>query len=224
MNNKTSKLLLTCNLWLVIHHVPLASSQETSSPLPSSCLAAPCTYRGECRDRWGICGDTVAHCNAESLWEPGCGGGLGLDKPIGVQELAPLPSPPVNEPTRRPTRMAPPTEGPTTAWEAWIGKGKDNQPSNEDHAGDEDQTAGVTAGNAGDVQGTAPTNDTEWAGFNADEWGYRGEGDSEDEGLLDKGLSMIGFRDDDENGSAMGKTTTELVFALSVVSAWMVLL
>ena len=210
---KTSKPFLTCNLWLVIinqqlRNVPLVSSQEASSLLPNNCLAAPCRYRGECRDRMGVCGDTTAHCNGESLWVPGCGGGLNLEKPMGVQEFVPSPTPPTKEPPGRPATMTPPTESPTTAWEAWIGKSKDNQPSNEENGEGMDHSIDVTAtaGNAGDKTKSAPTNHTAgWAGFDANSWGYRGSENSEDEGILDKGLGMIGLGSIDENASAVIK-------------------
>merc|ERR1711957_156614 len=129
--------------------------------------------KGECRDRSGICGDTAGHCGAESLWMPGCGGGLELDKPTDAQESTPSPS-----------------SSPTTAWDAWTGKGKKNDEA-------KDQT-----GDAGNAKAPAPgagAESEELAGFDADAWGYRGE---EEEGYLDKGLGMIGFGDDDENGSA----------------------
>jgi len=223
MITKTSKLFLKCNLWLVVINqqlcnVPLASSQEASSLLPNNCLAAPCRYRGECRDRMGVCGDTVDHCNAESLWVPGCGGGLDLEKPMGVQEFVPSPTPPTNQAPGRPTTMELPTENPITAWQSWIGKGKDNQPSNEENAEDMDQTIDATAGNAGDMTNTAPTNGTELVGFDASSWGYYGAEDSEDEGLLDKGLGMIGFGSDDENASAVINDRI-CIFILSAASA-----
>ena len=46
--------------------VIIISVIDAQQPQPSQCIAAPCFYRGECRDRSGLCGDTVAHCNAES--------------------------------------------------------------------------------------------------------------------------------------------------------------
>ena len=71
-----------------------------------------------------------------------------------------------------------------------------------------------------------PANGTEWkdSAFDPNAWGYRGEGDSEDEGLLDKGLGMMGFGDNDENSSFLREATTASVFVLSFVSAWMMLL
>jgi len=216
MITKTSSNLLLVVINQQLCNVPLASSQEASSLLPNNCLAAPCRYRGECRDRMGVCGDTVTHCNGESLWVSGCGGGLDLEKPMGVQEFVPSPTPPTNQP---PGTMAPPTENPTTAWQAWIGKGKDNQPSNEENAEDMDHSIDATAGNAGAKTKSAPTNGTELVGFNANAWGYRGSENSEDEGLLDKGLGMIGFGSDDENASAVinGRICIYLLSAASAM-------
>lgn len=221
MISKTSKLL-TCNLWLVLYHqqlsnLPLGSSQSENL-LPNNCLAAPCKYKGECRDRAGICGDTVAHCTKESLWVPGCGGGLGLDKPVEIEATAQSPPPPANRPTPQPVAMAraPPTASPLTTWEEWIGK--------KDHDGDDkDLPTGSTTGNESDVKNPAPNNEADWSGFDAEKWGYRGQEDSEDTGILDKGLDMIGLGDDEDgNGVAMRAPKKEVIY-WSLVSAFLIL-
>jgi hypothetical protein len=64
-----------------------SSTIATTSALPfttpvtttqgsSSCTGQPCNSAwhtaGHCRSKWGSCGITGAHCNAESLW---CGSG-----------------------------------------------------------------------------------------------------------------------------------------------------
>ncbi|KAL7541116.1 hypothetical protein ACHAWF_006859 [Thalassiosira exigua] len=90
------------------HRLPLASAQQIDSPSRTQCLAAPCTYRGECRSSSNVCGDTVAYCNANSIWVPGCGGGGGLDKPEPVVEaFSPPPPPPVPPPANWPAMQSP---------------------------------------------------------------------------------------------------------------------
>lgn len=232
---RTSKLSLACHLWFIIHHqlctIPLASAQGIASLLPNNCLAAPCTYRGECRDRTGVCGNTVVYCNKDSLWVPGCGGGMNLDKPTAAHATAQAAHataqatpPPTQPPTRRPLIRAPPTASPSTAWEAWTAARKPPPPVPiEDDEEDEDHILGMSTGQEGDGNNPMPSNDTSWAGFDANGWGYREEEGAEKEGLFDKGMNMIGFGEGDENGSAMRASKTELVFLWSMSLTWVIL-
>ncbi|KAL9190560.1 hypothetical protein ACHAXT_000266 [Thalassiosira profunda] len=182
--------------------LPMASSQP---PLPNSqCVAAPCTYVGECRDRSGVCGDTVMHCNANSIWVPACGGGGGLVKPAPTVSS---PSPPTNRPIVQPqpqTTPEPPTDAltsfneepssrPTTNWEGWLAK---SDPANQG-------VVGLTTGKEGEEEYVA-SNAT--GGFNPDSWGYREEGG---EGWLDG----IGFL----NNAANERTWT-LIFLASAAA------
>ena len=44
---------------------------EPTQP-PLNCHGEPCTETGFCRSEWGHCGSSPDHCNARSIWSPGC--------------------------------------------------------------------------------------------------------------------------------------------------------
>lgn len=210
-----------------------------TNPESVNCIAMPCTYKGECRDRSGTCGDTAVHCNTESQWVPACGGGAGLDRPnteqqqTGAQQTAP--------PTNRPTNMRPKptmapqatvssiiTNEPTTKWHAWINA--NNKPENGDggdsNNGSEDDP---TTGNEDDpTNGNNPNNkpekeqdlsEQEW--FNETTWDGRYQDkpreDEDEGGVLDK----INFWD---KNSAMESSQSQVVFLVGVIVAWAILL
>jgi hypothetical protein len=73
----------------LLNLLPLISSQsELSNVTPVLCIGSPCLYKGECRDKFGECGVTVSHCDAESQWVPACGGGGDLDQPTAIEPTA----------------------------------------------------------------------------------------------------------------------------------------
>jgi len=48
----------------------------------SSCSGERCEDASHCRSKWGYCGDSAAHCNAESTWKAaGCSGGESTTAP-----------------------------------------------------------------------------------------------------------------------------------------------
>ena len=190
--------------------LPLASSQPPL-PSPSQCVAgaAPCTYAGECRSQSGVCGDTVMHCNANSVWVPACGGGGGLVKPAPAPAVSPtnrpiVPPQPQTAPEPPPTDSLAssneePSSRPTTNWEGWLAK---NDPANQG-------VVGLTTGKEGEEEEYVASNAT--GGFNPDSWGYREE---EEEGWLDG----IGFLN-----SAANRRTWKVAFLASAAAVGAVL-
>jgi hypothetical protein len=87
----------------------------------ATCVAIPCTYIGECRDKFNVCGAGQSFCNSESLWLPACGGGGSLERPSSSgndnentdanDHNQSTPSPPTPQPTLRNTPN--PTNRPT---------------------------------------------------------------------------------------------------------------
>mmetsp|Transcript_5176 Transcript_5176/g.11243 ORF Transcript_5176/g.11243 Transcript_5176/m.11243 type:complete len:230 (+) Transcript_5176:216-905(+) len=223
------KLLLLC--YLSLANVSLVASQAeqpaTDRPLNQNCLDRPCTYLGECRSRSGTCGDTVAHCNAESTWVPACGGGAGLAKPAATANAAAAAtSPPTNRPTMRGSSRES-TSTPTTAWELWISN--KNQPAadeEKERGGENGQearkegggTSQMTGKEGGEADATAPSdaNETDWVGFTPESWGYRGEKE-EEKGVLDR----IPFM---SNNSAMASSQIEVGSLVCAAFAWAFLL
>lgn len=222
-------IVILCHVVLILQQPPPVASQAPLAPSSRNCMAQPCAYRGECRGASNECGDTVAHCNAESIWVPSCGGGANLDKPV-------VP--------RGPPTM-PPTSGPTTAWEKWISNSNGNSKrEEEDNNGRiEDNNAPATTtttsfsntsannNNGGQQQpGVQPgqtTNNQDTNGeeyirnnqtgtFDAEGWGYYGE--EEEEGILDKAKFW------ENDSSAMESAVTEVVFLVGAVVAWALLL
>jgi len=65
-------------VFCISHNLPLIHSLAASN-----CVALPCTYTKECRDRFNTCGRGQPFCNSESLWLPACGGGGSFERPSG---------------------------------------------------------------------------------------------------------------------------------------------
>lgn len=175
----TSLIHILCHLSIILHQIqnlPTSVSSQQQYPEASvkNCLAAPCQYRGECRDRSGLCGDTVVHCNEESLWVPSCGGGGTSEHPSDT-DTAPSPAvvyniPVSNEQTtiievERPTPASAsassgggslrsePTPSPITKWEEWLSE-KNNQPT--DNNGNNIDWAANGSGNTNNGSGNQP--------------------------------------------------------------------
>lgn len=234
MITQTMHIVILCHVVvvLILQQLPPVASQAPLAPSSRNCMAQPCAYRGECRGASNECGDTVAYCNAESIWVPSCGGGANLDKPA----------------PRGPPTM-PPTSGPTTAWEKWISNSngnskreeEDNNGRNEDNNapatttttsfsntsannnGGGQQQQGVQPGQTTNNQDPSegangeeyiPNNQT--GTFDAEGWGYYGE--EEEEGILDKAKFW------ENDSSAKQSAVTEVVFLVGAVVAWAVLL
>ena len=210
-----SQLLICCII------ISLVASQAPENPLQSNCLAAPCTYKGECRDRANVCGDTALHCNEESLWVPACGGGPGLDKPTTIAEpiettvvssSTPIPTrKPTNRPTAQPTpqpiiEVGEPTPSPAAWWELLgLQDDQDNQ-----------QNSGVPGLTTGNEDGNSTKNETGW--FDADTWGNReGLDDSnKDEGVFDK----IDFWNNSASSARQHRLAHYSCLVLSVILTW----
>lgn len=131
----------------------------------------------------------------------------------------PPPTTATNRPAMRPTAVVPQaaaTWRPTTSWELWISNNK-----NPDNNEEGDVTTDPTLGDAVNVGNYTPSNGTDsW--FNPSTWGDRPE-EPEEEGVLDK-ITNFWDNDDDSAGNAMESSRNEVVFLLSVVVAWAVLL
>mmetsp|Transcript_10830 Transcript_10830/g.25185 ORF Transcript_10830/g.25185 Transcript_10830/m.25185 type:complete len:220 (+) Transcript_10830:278-937(+) len=162
---------------------------------PSQCIASPCLYSGECRDRSGLCGDTVAHCNAESQWVPACGGGGNLKKPQAAQQVNTPIASPTQSSAGTPQQAASSFE-PTTLWQGWLGREKGS-------GGNKNEgVAGLTTGNESDERFEKPNyNTTGLNGWDAGQWDGSARGSGEEEkGWLDK-INPFG-NDEDEDSSS----------------------
>lgn len=226
---KNLSIFQLCCILLHLLNLPLASSQQITNPNPNQCIAAPCYYKGECRDISGTCGDTVAFCNTSSQWVPACGGGAGFDKPGEVQVVmevsAPPPPPMMNKPTMRPAvPQASATARPTTAWELWISASQNKDDSQEVNGSKEegDVTTDHTTGDVVVIGNFTATNETDdW--FNPTTWGDRPEV-PEEEGVVEGVLDKMSFWDNDDSaGNAMESSRNEVILLLSVVLVWVVL-
>eukprot|EP00580_Thalassiosira_gravida_P003666 CAMPEP_0201606364 /NCGR_PEP_ID=MMETSP0492-20130828/5841_1 /ASSEMBLY_ACC=CAM_ASM_000837 /TAXON_ID=420259 /ORGANISM="Thalassiosira gravida, Strain GMp14c1" /LENGTH=237 /DNA_ID=CAMNT_0048070751 /DNA_START=35 /DNA_END=745 /DNA_ORIENTATION=+ len=231
---RQSNLSLLCYLYVTLHHLhhlQLASSRLSQShsshslprslPISNNCLDAPCTYKNECRDQNGICGESATHCNGRSVWMPACGGGSGLDKPTPAAAPAPdpmviplPPPPPTNRPTNVRRETMAPSLNPTTAWDLWISNknqptttskysdnNNDNYNDNNDNAKEDQSNNNTTA-----KEGNGYT-------FDADRWGYYGE--EEEKGILDqmKDLATLNKAEAGEQINGMILLTTTAVLA-----------
>ncbi|KAL3803949.1 hypothetical protein ACHAW5_001726 [Stephanodiscus triporus] len=169
----TYSYLSLCSCIILLNLPPLISSQsELSNVTPVLCVGSPCLYKGECRDKFGECGVTSSHCDAESQWVPACGGGGDLDKPTAMETtatIAPLATS-SSEPIE-PSQVEQPTLSPITAWEEW----------NSDQA-----VPGLTTGQ--EVGSDAPSNETVTDWFDPNEWddGKNQTADNEDVSMLDR--------------------------------------
>lgn len=200
---------------VLCHLLFMTSSLElTPEATSTNCVAAPCTYRGECRDKFGNCGASIVYCNQHSLWVPSCGGGGNLDKPV-VEEQ---PQPAAN--------VIPPTSSPITNWEKWLLE-KNNEPdpapgNNNNNQQQQQQpqkegqkgVAGLTTGKEGNGDYT-PTNDTSW--INPDTWGSRPE-EEEEKGVVGKAIDTIKFWD---KNSAMKETSNQGRFMVALLTVTM---
>ena len=188
---------------LCINLLPLISSQVLN-PSASNCLGAPCMYRGDCRDRSGLCGDGIDHCNEMSQWLPLCGGSANLEKPSLFE---PSPSSTTTYqttpkmPVMMPTIMTSPQEEPSTMSSGTSTQTTTlvEQPSSIIESAEGTTTsappstawkAWVGGGNKndGNEEENSPTksstNETDWFNNVADSWGERfnsTEGDDEDD-------------------------------------------
>lgn len=86
-------LVILLTICIIANNLPVIESQSAQS-----CVAPPCAYKDECRNKFSECGVGDAYCNVESLWRPFCGGG-------GNMERTTSPTP---QPTRPPQSATPP--------------------------------------------------------------------------------------------------------------------
>jgi len=77
-HHSSSSRTFVALIFCISHNLPLIHSLAASN-----CVALPCTYTKECRDRFNACGGGQSFCNSESLWLPACGGGGSLERPSG---------------------------------------------------------------------------------------------------------------------------------------------
>merc|ERR1712190_621899 len=83
--------------------MPPFVSSPTPTPQGSSCSGEPCADVSHCRSKWGYCGSSTAHCNADSTWKAsGCSG----DTPEPESEPEPEPEP-APEPESEPASCVP---------------------------------------------------------------------------------------------------------------------
>lgn len=178
---------------------------------PSQCIASPCLYSGECRDRSGLCGDTVAHCNAESQWVPACGGGGNLKKPQAAQQVNTPIASPTQSSAGTPQQAASSFE-PTTLWQGWLGREKGS-------GGNKDEgVAGLTTGNESDERFERPNyNTTGLNGWDAGQWDGSARGSGEEEqGWLDK---INPFGDDEDEDSSSRCNSLGVIMWIAIVMA-----
>lgn len=185
-----------CCCILLFNRIALVSSQsEVSTVTADQCVGSPCSYQGECRDKFGECGDTVWHCDAESQWVPSCGGGGDLVKPTVVETAT----------TMVPIALSqsePPTLSPITAFQEWTNQNNDQ--SNTDQ-GVPDETL-------------LPQGTPDW--FDPNEWdnGQNATKD-EDQSILDQ-ISDTVFGDDQDSGVAtQGASSLLQVLAVGALAA-----
>jgi hypothetical protein len=58
-----------------------------------ACVGLPCQGVYECRSRYGYCGESIAHCNDNSIWTEDCGGGATVapnSPPPPIQQDLPI--------------------------------------------------------------------------------------------------------------------------------------
>ena len=78
-HHSTSTRTLAALIFFCIgHNLPLIYAQSATR---QNCVALPCTYKNECRDKFNTCGGGQLFCNLESLWLPACGGGGSFERP-----------------------------------------------------------------------------------------------------------------------------------------------
>merc|ERR1711862_956109 len=51
---------------------PTTGTTVTTTQASGSCTGEPCLDFTHCRSKWGWCGATSAHCNAQSTWSASC--------------------------------------------------------------------------------------------------------------------------------------------------------
>jgi len=183
-----------CKSLLILLVFVVISAIDAQQPMPSQCVAAPCLYAGECRDRSGLCGDTVAHCNAESQWVPACGGGGNLKKPQAAQQdNTPIASP-TQSSAGTPQAQTASSSEPTTMWQGWLGR--ENGSGGNGNMG----VAGLTTGKESDERYEKPNyNTTGLNGWDAGQWDSSARGSGEEEkGWLGR-INPFGNEDDDSS-------------------------
>jgi|Transcript_3674 hypothetical protein len=199
---KISFLFYICNL-------QLATAQQIiiENPSASQCIAAPCSYIGDCRSNTNECGEGVDFCNDASMWVPACGGGGTLEKDGVIYETTPqVTTPQTTDPTRRPT-AAPQQSTPAIAATTTIAtpdtlalsspsSTTDTPPSpapttawhlwinGKENENKQQGVVGITTGREGD-EDWKPSNETGW--FDPDRWDSVGREDpEEEESFIDK--------------------------------------
>ena len=114
-HSTSTRTLVALIFFCIGHNLPLIYAQSEKN-----CVALPCTYKNECRDKFNTCGGGQLYCNSESLWLPACGGGGSFERPSEndnaesnqVYESTTTP-PPTPRPTLRSTST--PTKRPTNS-------------------------------------------------------------------------------------------------------------
>lgn len=113
-HSTSTRTLVALIFFCIGHNLPSICAQSAKN-----CVALPCTYKNECRDKFNACGGGQLYCNSESLWLPACGGGGNFERPsendnadsnAQVESTTPSPTP---RPTLRSTST--PTKRPTNA-------------------------------------------------------------------------------------------------------------
>eukprot|EP00578_Thalassiosira_sp_NH16_P015816 CAMPEP_0181110904 /NCGR_PEP_ID=MMETSP1071-20121207/18971_1 /TAXON_ID=35127 /ORGANISM="Thalassiosira sp., Strain NH16" /LENGTH=216 /DNA_ID=CAMNT_0023194723 /DNA_START=92 /DNA_END=740 /DNA_ORIENTATION=+ len=212
--NSIAPLLLALLLLL-----PTPASSQRNVPItdPSSqCIAAPCPYMGECRDRSGSC--CAECCNADSQWLPGCGGGGTMSRPqqqqqgwqqqqqggqqqqpMQQQQYVPAPQPPANSPAMMKESTTPPTtasmDQPERGPSDGGGEGTIEDENFKNEGGKE------YAWHAGNEDYSGPQSNLTAGWFDGNKWGDRPP-EEEEKGMVDKAIDTIDFWNNrDESGA-----------------------
>ena len=112
-HSTSTRTLVALIFFCIGHNLPLIYAQSAQN-----CVALPCTYKNECRNKFNTCGGGQLYCNSESLWLPACGGGGNFERPSeennnadsNAQDESTI-TPPTPRPTLRSTST--PTKRPT---------------------------------------------------------------------------------------------------------------